>query len=263
MCDIMKKTLRRNMMGKYSEQDLKYASELREEIHREALFKARALHPEINEVIDAHSVEDYFQQQWDYPGKWYTVVAIPYGYKSRQALVDKIVSDTVEHYLNNRADGVFDPFFSVISEYPDSIVDYAIVAAEKPYCDGKSHFSALMKGAGQIMADSWKINGGIAEISSKIITVGELFAPAAKNGVLNYRRAFLSPPHTNKYTDADFDRINAALFPNGTDGLEIYEWSTDWSDYFDDGHEWWGALCLSVYDKTLDRFVIIMASATD
>ena len=29
------------------------------------------------------------------------------------------------------------------------------------------------------------------------------------------------------------------------------------------GREWWGALCLSVYDRTLDRFVVIMASASD
>ena len=63
--------------------------------------------------------------------------------------------------------------------------------------------------------------------------------------------------------DSDFDRVNAALFPNGTDGLEIYEWTTDWSEFFDDGHEWWGALCFTVYDKTLDRFAVIMASATD
>ncbi len=247
----------------YSEQDLKYASELREEIHREALNKAKALHPEIDSVVDSHPVEDYFQEHWDYPGQWYTVVAIPYGYKNRQALIDKIVSDTVEHYLNNRDGGVSDPFYAVISEYPDSVVDFAIVAAQTPYCGFKSHFSALMKGAEQIMADNWKINYDISEISSKRITSDELFAPADKNGALNYRKAFLSPPHTNKYTDADFDKINSALFPNRTDILEIYEWSTEWSDYFDDGHEWWGALCLSVYDKTLERFVIIMASATD
>ena len=61
----------------------------------------------------------------------------------------------------------------------------------------------------------------------------------------------------------DFDRVNAALFPNGTNELEVYEWTTDWSDYFDEGHEWWGALCFTVYDKTLDRFAVIMASATD
>ena len=68
----------------YSEQDLKYASELRDEIHREALAKAKAEYPEIKEVVDTHPIEDYFQEHWDYPGEWYTVVAIPYGYKSRE-----------------------------------------------------------------------------------------------------------------------------------------------------------------------------------
>ncbi len=65
------------------------------------------------------------------------------------------------------------------------------------------------------------------------------------------------------YTDADFDRLNAALFPKGTDGLEVYRWTTDWSNYFDDGHEWWGTLCLTVYDKRMGRYAVILASATD
>ena len=39
--------------------------------------------------------------------------------------------------------------------------------------------------------------------------------------------------------------------------------SIAWSDYFDEGREWWGALCLTVYDETLGRFAVIMASATD
>ena len=82
-------------MPKYSEQDLKYAAEFREEIHREALAIIRKTRPNAAEVIDRHPVEDYFQEHWDYPGKWYTIVAIPYGYKSRKALVDTIVRDTL------------------------------------------------------------------------------------------------------------------------------------------------------------------------
>lgn len=31
----------------------------------------------------------------------------------------------------------------------------------------------------------------------------------------------------------------------------------------DGGHEWRGALCYTVYDKKQNRFVVIMASATD
>ena len=90
-----------------------------------------------------------------------------------------------------------------------------------------------------------------------------MFSSDYPKGKLNYRRAFLYPPHRNGVTGKDFVRVNAALFPEGTDSLEGYEWDTDWSEYFDDGHEWWGTLCLTVYDKNLDRFVVIMASATD
>ena len=82
-------------MSEYSEQDLRYASELRETIHREALEIIQKTRPEIREVTDDHPVEDYFQQYWDYPGKWYTIVAIPYGYKNRKAFVDTIVRNTL------------------------------------------------------------------------------------------------------------------------------------------------------------------------
>ena len=90
-----------------------------------------------------------------------------------------------------------------------------------------------------------------------------LLAPVNSDNWLNYRKAFLCPPHENSYTDSDFERVNAALFPGGTECLEVYRWTTDWAEYFDEGRESWGALCLTVYDKTLDRFVVIMASATD
>ena len=109
--------------------------------------------------------------------------------------------------------------------------------------------------------DTWRFD--LAKADGRQISVRELFAPESPDGKLNYRKAFLSPPYGKVYSDKDFDKINAALFPRGTDGLEIYEWTTDWSDYFDEGHEWWGALCLTVYDKNLDRFAVILASATD
>ena len=81
---------------------------------------------------------------------------------------------------------------------------------------------------------------------------------------LPYWYAFLEAPHEGgRYDPDDFHKINQALFPNGTEPLEVYEWTTDWSDFFDDGHEWWGASCWSIYDWSLDRFVTILASATD
>ena len=55
--------------------------------------------------------------------------------------------------------------------------------------------------------------------------------------------AFLEPPQWFDATPEDFARANDALFPEGADALEVYEWTTDWSNYFDAGHEWWGTAC--------------------
>ena len=82
-------------------------------------------------------------------------------------------------------------------------------------------------------------------------------------GQIPYWYAFLEPPHGSGYTPEDFRAFNSALFPEGTDELEVYEWSTDWSNFFDDGHEWWGTGCWSIYDAKTDRYAIVMASCTD
>ncbi len=360
-------------MPNYSEQDLKYATEFREEIHKEALAIIRKTRPNAAQVFDRHPVEDYFQEHWDYPGKWYTIVAIPYGYKSRQALVDTIVRDTLsgkapkaeptytqalrdmakagsgrrklKNQLDAKPDGyqelfvveidqknrsfravgvdskgryileqyaeynlgsatgstsaysvlndleygryarlallngqlkeadydrlttepkkapkqAKDSIYQLLAAYPDLAVDYYIVENQR---NGgyESHRKALKVAYHRLRGD-WK--GNPDQAAGKSIATEEMFSSAYQPGRLNYRKAFLYPPHENRYTGKDFVRVNAVLFPNGTDGLEAYEWTTDWSDYFDEGHEWWGTLCLTVYDKTLHRFVVIMASATD
>ena len=144
------------------------------------------------------------------------------------------------------------------------MVEYRIVPGNSSSCRGcEAHRLALQQTFQKYVEDDWGVSYDVIAARGKQIDAAELFAPARKAKELNYRGAFLHPPHGTGYTDADFDRVNAALFPNGTDGLEVYKWTTDWSEYFDDGHEWWGALCLTVYDKTLERFVVILASATD
>ena len=83
---------------------------------------------------------------------------------------------------------------------------------------------------------------------------------------LFYKLDFEIQPVALKYCFSqpeDFERVNSVLFPKGADALEVYEWTTDWSNYFDAGHEWWGAACWSAYDRHLDRFAVLFASATD
>ncbi|MCI5054695.1 MAG: hypothetical protein MRY83_01235 [Flavobacteriales bacterium] len=45
--------------------------------------------------------------------------------------------------------------------------------------------------------------------------------------------------------------------------IKFYEWSVDWSNYFDAGKEWWGAFYWSVLDKKNKQLTFIAASATD
>ena len=78
-----------------------------------------------------------------------------------------------------------------------------------------------------------------------------------------YWYALMEPVQGRRKRPEDFRKVNEALFPKGTDGLEICEWTTDWSDLFDAGHEWYGACCWSVYDRNMDRYVVMLVSATD
>jgi hypothetical protein len=77
-----------------------------------------------------------------------------------------------------------------------------------------------------------------------------------------YALAFLEPPYGNKYVVSDWEMLNRVLFSSPSN-LDIYKWSSDWSNYFDDGLEWWGAFYWTVYDLLTDCFVVIGGSATD
>ena len=78
-----------------------------------------------------------------------------------------------------------------------------------------------------------------------------------------YWYALMEPVHGRRNRPEDFKKVNEALFPNGADRLDIYEWTTDWSDFFDAGHEWYGACCWTVYDGSMDRYAVMIVSATD
>ena len=87
--------------------------------------------------------------------------------------------------------------------------------------------------------------------------------PENNGTAVPYWYALMEPVHGRRNKPEDFIKVNEVLFPNGTDALDIYEWTTDWSDFFDAGHEWYGACCWSVYDKTRDRYTVMLVSATD
>ncbi|MBQ3379031.1 MAG: hypothetical protein IJG50_04095 [Clostridia bacterium] len=256
----------------YSEQDLKHAAEFREEIHREALAKVRAVYPDADHVIDRYPADAYFQEVWDYPGKWYTMVATPPGAGSRKDLVGAIVRETLECYRTSGKTYTDDAFYRLIEEYPDVVCDYCLInAADRyaqtdgvfPYRGVDSHRLALGCAVRRLFDDGREWSYDLRRARCRKLKSKALFASANADEWLNYRKAFLCPTYGNPYTDDDFERINAVLFPAGADGLEVYRWTTDWSEYFEEGNEHGGALCLTVYDRSLDRFVVIMASPAD
>ena len=77
-----------------------------------------------------------------------------------------------------------------------------------------------------------------------------------------YWYAFLEPPHGNSYLKKDFIEFNTLLFPN-KNCCEVYRWNDEFSNYFDEGKEWWGTGLWSVYDCITELMVVIGASLTD
>ena len=195
-----------------------------------------------------------------------------------------------------------DPFYKLIEKYDRCIVDYCLIEDDAPYQGYHSHKDAILfamqkvaerygdvKPTGEAAACgevpeeqlSWKTDIEKAQGHQidpeellhvpKILRtdhVGRRFYDCdipdpLKGEQIPYWYAFWEPPHTSRYGPDDFRKVNSVLFPEGTDELEVYEWTTDWSEYFDDGHEWWGTACWSVYDKRMNRYIVIMAEATD
>ncbi|MBQ1520939.1 MAG: hypothetical protein IIZ56_05625 [Clostridia bacterium] len=193
-----------------------------------------------------------------------------------------------------------DPFFRTLGKYPRCVIDYRIIKTDAPHFGLSSHrlvlLYAMIKIIGQQLEEQdgseaalgrecgffeWDLDISKAKAVPKdpaeLLRIPKIVStdyygnrrydcpwPNGDAGdQIPYWYAFIETPHTTGYGPGDLAAVNAALFPMGTDALEAYEWSTDWSNYFDDGREWWGTACWSIYDKSTDRYVVIMASATD
>ncbi|MDO5120147.1 MAG: hypothetical protein Q4D48_08670, partial [Coriobacteriales bacterium] len=181
-----------------------------------------------------------------------------------------------------------DPFYELLELYPRRGVDYCLIESDAPHQGYRSHKDAVLFAALKVIERDidtqlqdelacdgkardeqfpWSLDMGKArahQIDAEALLrmpeivrtdrVGRRYYDCGlpdplKGEQIPYWYAFWETPHRSGYGPDDFRRVNAALFPEGTDGLEVYEWTTDWSNLFDDGHEWWGAACWSVYDR--------------
>jgi hypothetical protein len=82
-----------------------------------------------------------------------------------------------------------------------------------------------------------------------------------------YKTAFFHPPYGLQGPASEkmelFTEINRFLFGETPQRAEIFSWSTDWSNYFNAGHEWWGAFFWTIRSVGSPQVVVIGASSTD
>ena len=82
-----------------------------------------------------------------------------------------------------------------------------------------------------------------------------------------YKTAFFHPPYGLHAPAGEqaalFAGINRYVLGPEPERAEIFSWSTDWSNYFDAGHEWWGAFYWTIQPADSQRMVVVGASSTD
>ncbi len=104
----------------------------------------------------------------------------------------------------------------------------------------------------------------------KIVSVWKISADnsRSKSGSnQGYAEAFSDTPYgiriNHEEANVLFEQINQAAFGGLQSELEIFEWSNDWSTYFNAGNEWWGSFLWTVKHPTQNLIVVIAASTTD
>lgn len=88
--------------------------------------------------------------------------------------------------------------------------------------------------------------------------------------------AFSDPPYGTDWSDAQAEQQFKLWLDyvglDGSAGVQAMDWVGDpdanpgrsgWSTYFDDGKEWWGIWCLTVWNPKKHTLAVIVASATD
>lgn len=162
-----------------------------------------------------------------------------------------------------------DKFYKKYKKYDACVIDYCILKCDE-YKGMKTHKKAVLYFMNKL--GDYIINEDKLRIDNKnskdIFYVPDNYKELQYNMNTNdyhrpYWYLFLCPPHGTNYDINDFNKINDLLFPKGKEDIKIYDWTVNWSDYFEDGLEWWGARCISIYDKQEKRFILIFASTTD
>lgn len=77
-----------------------------------------------------------------------------------------------------------------------------------------------------------------------------------------YTFLFLHPPYSYGGKKNHFIQLNDWLFPDKK-MLTVYEWNSEWSNYFSFGRELYGGFLWTIYDKAQHKFTVIGISIAD
>lgn len=167
------------------------------------------------------------------------------------------------------------------TKYDRVCLDYVILKSDEKYEGADTHKKAVIM-AFSILNKRFEnyefaVNLRPDEMIAEKVSISELLelppdsydtrnAKSERNysipAKIPYWYAFLEPPFGTPYQTSDFVLFNESLFPN-KEGVEVYRWNDDFSDYFDAGKEWWGTGLWTVYDENTKTMVVIGASLTD
>lgn len=166
-------------------------------------------------------------------------------------------------------------------KYARVCLDYVILSSDEEYNGAETHKKAIIE-AFQILNKRFASYDYCVDITPDKLraeqsSIHELLELPPENSYIGrakgerhfsipdpipYWYAFLEPPHGTPYLISDFIAFNDILFPN-KDAVEVYRWNDDFSNYFDDGKEWWGTGLWTAFDKKSLVAVVIGASLTD
>jgi hypothetical protein len=179
--------------------------------------------------------------------------------------------------------------FSLLSRYDAAggIIDYVFLEAEEVESSYACHRAAALAGMAEIDRrlerravsrasdefpiemffrlrwDEAKLKGGPVGFTEFWGTDEERSIPE----VDGYKTAFFNPPHSMSGSAAEkqelFNGINRYVLGDDPESAEILSWSTDWSNYFEAGNEWWGAFFWTVRPFGSKRIAVVGASSTD
>ena len=101
------------------------------------------------------------------------------------------------------------------------------------------------------------------EVIEKALTIDQ-----EDKGKIGFVYAFLDPPHSFMCGKTIFEKGNffldfCRLLFTDILQIEVCKWSTNSSNYFDEGKDWWGSFFWMVYNPCRDRYIGILAATTD